>query len=282
MRQLIADSGSTKTDWRLIENNQVVLAFRTSGLNPYQLSEKEIARLLQDELKPQLGEGEIEDVFFYGAGCGTAEKKKTVHDSLQFVLPKARMEVESDMLGAARALCGHESGIAAILGTGSNSCFYDGKNIIDNRPSLGYVLGDEGSGAWMGKELIRLYLYGEMNELLRQNFDHRFKTDKAAILDSVYKQPMPNRYLASFAKFIFQNSGDEQCGAIIATNFRKFFEYHILRYANVNEQTLHVTGSVGFYFSNILRRVAEENNIRLGRVVETPVAGLVNYYCGND
>lgn len=278
MRLLLADSGSTKTEWRFLREDGSMLSALTEGYNPYQVSTVQIEENLRRELVPQLGADLPDAIHFYGSGCGTPEKKQVVADALNAVFPAAELQIESDLLGAARSLCGHEKGIAAILGTGSNSCSYDGRQIIENRPSLGYVLGDEGSGASMGKELLRLFLYGEMEAPLKNNFEKRFQPDKAAILDRLYGQTMPNRFLASFGKFIYQNMEQPQCTMIAVESFRAFFRHHILQYPQAKEWPLHVTGSIGFYFSNLLRRVAEEQQVRLGRVTEMPMAGLVNYY----
>ncbi|HET6992563.1 MAG TPA: N-acetylglucosamine kinase, partial [Bacteroidia bacterium] len=159
-------------------------------------------------------------------------------------------------------------------------CSFDGKNIVENRPSLGFILGDEGSGSALGKVLLRMFLYDDLDIRLKENFVKRFNLSKAEILQHIYKEPLPNRYLASFSKFIFQNIENQQCVDMVVENFRSFFTHHILRYSNAKELPLHVTGSVGFYFSNLLRRVAEEQGIRLGRVTETPIAGLLNYHIG--
>lgn len=275
---LIADSGSTKTDWRFLEKGKAPIAIRTEGYNPYIIPAEKIEESLFRELVPSLNGKAPLAIHFYGAGCGTPEKKNVVASALRIVFPSAEIIIETDLLGAARALCGHEPGIAAILGTGSNSCSYDGETILENRPSLGYVLGDEGGGAALGKQLLRLFLYGDMEELLEKNFRNRFQLDRAQILDSIYRQPLPNRFLASFAKFIFQNIEHPQCAQLVIENFRSFFRHHINRYEQAKHWPLHVTGSVGFYFSNLLRRVAEEEGVRIGRITETPIAGMVNFY----
>jgi glucosamine kinase len=280
MNVLIADSGSTKTDWRFIDEDRGLFAFRSEGYNPYLISGIELEASLQREVFTQMGNRIPKELFFYGSGCGTEEKKSVVKNALAGIFPETKIEIHTDLFGAARALCGPESGMAAILGTGSNSCCFDGKEIIGNRPSLGYVLGDEGSGAALGKELLRKFLYDDMDSSLKENFVKRFKTSREEILENVYKKPLPNRYIASFSKFIFQNIENPQCAEMVIENFRAFFKYHILRYPQAHEWPLHVTGSVGFYFSNILRRVAEEQGVRLGRVIETPISGLVNFHLG--
>ncbi|CAN5734139.1 ATPase [soil metagenome] len=281
MNLLIADSGSTKTDWRFIDDNKEIFAFRSEGYNPQVRNVQEIEASIRSEVLMQLGTRKPDEIYFYGAGCGTPEKKQMMFSVLASVFKcQLKIEVDSDLLGAARSLCGPEPGIAAILGTGSNSCSFDGKNILENRPSLGFILGDEGSGAALGKELLRKFLYDDLELQLKENFTKRFNLNRAQVLDHVYRESLPNRYLASFSKFIFQNIEHPQCIEMVIENFRAFFIHHILRYPNAKELPLHVTGSVGFYFSNLLRRVAEEQGIRLGRVTETPIAGLLNYHIG--
>ena len=280
MNLLIADSGSTKTDWRFIDDNREILAFRSEGYNPWLVDAEQMETSMRREALVQLGKQKPANLFFYGAGCGTPEKKEILFSVLSKVFGIAAIEVNTDLLGAARSLCGPEPGIAAILGTGSNSCSFDGTNIIENRPSLGYILGDEGSGAALGKELIRKFLYDDLDLRLKENFVKRFNLTRPQLLDHIYKKPLPNRYLASFSKFIFQNIENPQCMEMVIENFRSFFAHHILRYPNAKELPLHVTGSVGFYFSNLLRRVAEEQGVRLGRVTETLIAGLLNYHIG--
>lgn len=280
MSMLIADSGSTKTDWRFIGDNREILSFRSEGYNPYLVSGKQIEESLRKEVLLQMGNMIPSEIFFYGAGCGTDEKKSVLKNALAEIFPSAKIEINTDLLGAARSLCGKEKGTVAILGTGSNSCSFDGENIFENRPSLGYILGDEGSGAALGKELFRLFLYDDLEISLKESFVQRFDLSRAKILEHIYKEPFPNRYLASFSHFIFQHIEHQQCVDMVVKNFRAFFEHHILRYQNAKIVQLHVTGSVGFYFSNLLRRVAEEQGVRLGRISETPISGLLNFHLG--
>jgi N-acetylglucosamine kinase-like BadF-type ATPase len=277
---LIADSGSTKTDWRFVNDENKIIAFRSEGYNPRLTDAVQMKESLLKEVLVQLGGQIPKEIFFYGAGCGTEELKNAVKNILAEIFPGASIEVNSDMLGAARSLCGHEQGIAAILGTGSNSCLFDGKDIVEQQVSLGYILGDEGSGAALGKELLRKYFYDELDIRLKENFRRRFDLSVPEALQHIYKEPQPNRYLASFSKFIFQNIEHPQCAEMVIENFRLFFDRTVMKYPGAKKLPFHVTGSVGFYYSNLLRRVAEEKEIHLGRVTETPIAGLVNYHRG--
>ena len=277
---LIADSGSTKTDWRLIDANHQIYQYVTQGINPYLQNEKEIAALFERELLPSLKSGmqsHVSEIHFYGAGCGTVQKKKLIATSLSPFFPSALIEIHTDLLGAARALCGSKPGIAAILGTGSNTCYYDGLYIAENHASLGYILGDEGSGAHIGKTFIQAYLNKELPETIAHRFYERFQLDKEQILEKIYKQPMPNRFLASFTKFIFQNLKETYLTDLVANCFNQLFDKHILKYEHASLR-LNCVGSVAFHFSNILRAVATNKGVQIDTILETPIAALTLYH----
>lgn len=277
---LLADSGSTKTDWRLIDANQQIYQYATQGINPYLQNQEEITAILEKELIPQLKSGmqsHVSEIHFYGAGCGTVQKKKSVAASLSSLFSSALIEVNTDLLGAARALCGSQPGIAAILGTGSNTCYYDGVAIVENHPSLGYILGDEGSGAHIGKTFIQAYLNKELPESLSQRFYDRFQLDKEQILDQIYKQPLPNRFLASFTKFVYQNLKEQYIIDLVAGCFNQLFDKHVLKYEHTSLK-LNCVGSVAFYFSNILRAVAVNKGVVIDKIIETPIAALTLFH----
>lgn len=280
MVTLIADSGSTKTDWRLIDGDGRIQQFQTEGYNPLFITPEQMQLSLQTNLlQPVEAAAEpVTQLFFYGSGCGTETRQAEVKATLQAVFPKARIDVTSDMLGAARALCNKQQGMAAILGTGSNSCLSDGHAIITSRPSLGFILGDEGSGADIGKKMVTDYLYGNLPENMQTRFEKRFGTDRAVIIENVYRKPFPNRYLASFSKFVYQNLNELYCSDLVAERFRAFFRVHIMRYENWEKLPLHCTGSVAFYYSNILRAVAAEQGVRIGTITETPIAAMALYH----
>lgn len=284
---LIADSGSTKTDWRLVDNHGRIHQFNTAGFNPLFQTSEEIAKEIGEKLMPGVkavqGSANAEyEVYYYGASCSSEVRNRIVYDALAQYFPNGKIEVDHDLLGAARALCGHSEGIAAILGTGSNSCFYNGKEIVDNVPSLGFILGDEGSGARLGMALVKGYFYREMPKALAERFEERFKISKEDVLEAVYKKPMPSRYLASFSKFIFQNLKEQYMVDLAADCFREFFDRQISKYERYREVSVSCVGSVGFYFSNILRAVAQEKGIMMGTILETPIAGLVLYHAGEE
>lgn len=279
---LIADSGSTKTDWRLIDKNKEIHQFHTVGMNPYFVGSDQIAQTVREGVYASHSEwkGALE-IFFYGAGCSTDDKRAVVSAGLKTVFPDAKIEVTHDIVAAARATCGHAPGIAAILGTGSNSCYYNGKQIVESVISPGYIFGDEGSGGQIGRALLTDYLYDELPEDLTKHFEHRFpEATREAILDAVYKQPRPNRFLASFSKFVYQNISNEYCVKLVIKCFDQFFDRHICKYEKHQEVPLHVVGSVGYYYSKLLQSVAENKGVSMGKILETPIAGLTLYHLG--
>jgi len=282
---LIADSGSTKTDWRLIDKENRIHQFVTQGMNPYFQTTEQISEILRTELIPGLIsvlDHPISYIHFYGAGCRAEDKKEVVRLALAEHFLKSKIEIQTDMLAAAHALCGHKAGIAAILGTGANTCYYDGKTIVENRTSLGYILGDEGSGAHIGKTFIQAFLNDELPENIASKFTERFKLNKNEIIDSVYRKPLPNRFLASFCKFIYQNLKEQFIIDLVSNCFEQFFDKHILKYEQHKKVKLSLTGSVAFYFSNVLRSVAESKGVNIETIIETPIAGLTLYHLGDE
>lgn len=274
---LIADSGSTKTDWRGIDASGSIHQAKTSGLNPYHQDAAEIEQVLRHELLPQV-DSAVKQVYFYGAGCANEAVEQTVAQVLQVVFPEATLEVRSDLWAAARALCGHEPGIACILGTGANSCLYDGTEVTDNVPPLGYILGDEGSGAYLGKELLNRYLKRDMPEPLRSQFAKRYSVTTDVVLERVYRQPQANTYLASFAQFAFHHLKHPYMMQLVYDGFQAFFDKNVSRYENFQQYKVHFTGSIAFYYSNILRQVANDRGITVQNILESPIAGLTLYH----
>jgi len=274
---LIADSGSSKTDWRLLSANGDIEQAQTIGFNPYYQPQKQLDTEMREVLLPQI-KNEVEEVYYYGAGCSTEANCNIIREVLESHFDQAHIEVEGDLLAAARSLCGHDAGIACIVGTGINSCFYDGNNIVDNVTSLGYVLGDEGGGTHLGKQLVGDFLRGELPQTLADRFIKRFKLNKDDILKRVYQGEMPGRFLASFSKFIFQNIKDPYCYRLVYESFKTFFEKNVIKYKQHTSHKVHFTGSVAFYYSNILRQVANDMSIVVGNVVESPIAGLTLFH----
>lgn len=275
--KLIADSGATKAEWCLIGKGKKKTFF-TDGISPYFLNTSDIVALVRTQLLPSLGKVQVDEVHYYGTGTKNPENKKSVLKALKQVFPEAHVEVENDLLGAARALCGREKGIACILGTGSNSCYYNGTKISKNSPGLGYVLGDEGSGAYLGKKVIQYYLYNTFDEDLRARFDARFVTTAAEILDNVYKKPLPNRYLASFALFLAENRGHYMIENIIEDGLNDFFYHHIYKYPESWKYPLHFVGSVAYGFQDVVREMAADYGLEIGKIRKAPMDGLVEFH----
>ena len=275
---LIADSGSTKTHWCLLTASGQASDFRTDGINPVFQSADDIRRCIADQLLPQMARllwaGTLTHIFFYGAGC-TPEKKIHVADALHAVFPKAETEVQSDMLGAARGLLGHQPGVACILGTGSGSCAYNGETIDWCVPSLGFILGDEGSGAVLGKRLVGDILKNQLGDDLKEAFLNEQQTSMAEIIDRVYRQPLPNRYLASLSRFCAAHLDDERIQALVYDHFLSFVRRNIVQYKT---QEISFVGSIAYYYRPILEEALAAEGLRLGTVLLDPIPGLTDYH----
>ncbi|MBL7724736.1 MAG: N-acetylglucosamine kinase [Chitinophagaceae bacterium] len=275
--KLIADSGATKAEWCLLQNGKKKTLF-TQGISPYFLNTDQITGLLLKELQPKLKNITVDEIYYYGTGCANPVNVKSVKKAIGNVFKKTKIEVTHDLMGAARALCGRSKGIACILGTGSNSCYYDGKKIVKNSPGLGYVLGDEGSGAYLGKKVIQYYLYGTFDDELRGRFDLTYTTNKAEILENVYKKPLPNRYLAGFAKFLAENRRHYMIENIIEDGLNDFFFNHLCKYRETWTMPVHFAGSVAFGFKDVLQQLCNSYEFELGRVMKNPMEGLIEYH----
>lgn len=274
---LLADGGSTKVDWRLIDNGTEILQVTTLGANPFLRTREDISEELKRTLIPQLEGYDIQSVHFYGAGCAFPDKNEIVRQAIEDNVTNAQIEINSDLLAAARGLCGRENGIAAILGTGSNSCYYDGEKILDNVSPLGYIIGDEGSGAVLGRLFLGACLKNQLTQGIKEKLMSEINMSIPDILDRIYKQPMPNKFLASFAPFIRQNIEDESIYNLVFIAFKNFFLRNIMQYDYKNNE-VHITGSVGFYFQDMLKDVAKGFDIQIGQTAPTPMNGLIKYY----
>ena len=276
---LIADSGSTKTDWCVVENGVLVQQIFTKGTNPFFQSEEEISNEIATALLPELKTDEFDAVYFYGAGCGFPDKIEIVHRAISKQLKvKGNVEVATDMLAAARGLCGREAGIACIMGTGSNSCYYDGENIIANVSPLGFILGDEGSGACLGKLMVGDLLKNQMNPELKEKFLKQFNLTPADIIDRVYRKPFPNRFLASLSPFLAQNINEPCVHELVLNSFKAFFKRNIMQYENYQNLKVNLIGSVAFYYKEVLAEAAEAMGIQLGTIIQSPMEGLIKYH----
>lgn len=274
---LIADSGATKAEWCLLNNGKKKTLF-TQGISPYFLDTEGIIELLRNELAPTLKNLSLEHIYYYGTGCANPENVRSIKKALKTVFPDADADVQTDLMAAARALCGHDKGVACILGTGSNSCYYNGKKIMKNSPGLGYVLGDEGSGAYLGKKVLQYYLYETFDEDLRARFDAKYVTTRVEVLDRVYKQPLPNRYLASFTMFLAENRGHYMIENILEDGLNDFFFQHLNKYREVWTMPVSFVGSVADGFKDILLELCRSYEFEMGTVLKNPMQGLVKYH----
>lgn len=275
--KLIADSGSTKAEWCLLDGKKKK-NFTTQGISPYFLSSEQIQNVLQYELKAKMKASEPDEIFFYGTGCSNPVNVKLVKNAIQKIFTRAKVNVDHDLMGAAKALCGNEKGIACILGTGSNSCYYNGKKIVKNSPGLGFILGDEGSGAYLGKKVVQYYLYNTFDPDLMDRFNAKFNISGVEILDAVYKKPLPNRYLASFVIFLAENRGHYMIENIVEDGFNDFFFNHIYKYRESWTLPIHFIGSIAHGFKDVLKDMCHAYELELGVVMKTPMDGLIKYH----
>jgi N-acetylglucosamine kinase-like BadF-type ATPase len=276
---LIADSGGSKTDWRLVLENGKIEQASSPGFNPYYQPIEDLNRIIDGILLPKIPQKqEVGEIYFYGAGVSSEKNQLTIKNAFLEFFPKAQIEIGWDLLAAARALCGTEPGIACIMGTGSNSCLYDGKNIIDNVANLGWILADEGSGANIGRKFLVDYLRKKFPDELARQFHARFPYTREEFLEKVYQEEKPSAFLASFAKFIFQHLKEPYCYQLIYSSFAEFYENNVMKYENYQNLKVHFTGSIAFYFSDILRQVANDKRITVKNILEGPIAGLTLYH----
>ncbi len=276
---LIADSGSTKAGWCLL-NGDKAERIKTQGLSPFFLSSAQIATILQNELLPGLPQAcLVRKIRFYGTGCSIPKNVAIVKEALASVFPDAQdIHVEHDLMAAAHSLCGNKEGIACILGTGSNSCYFNGLSIERNSPGLGYILGDEGSGAYLGKKLLQSYLYGRFDTALKARFEEQFGVTETEVLEKVYKHPLANRYMASFTVFLSANRQHPTIDAILYSGLEDFFSEHITTYKQSKEVPVHFTGSIAWVFSDVIKSLCNKYGLILGTIEKEPMDGLIRYY----
>ena len=275
---LIADSGATKSDWILMNDNEEQMRFQLVGLNPFYVDTLEIENILSKELTPYIENKKIQQIFFYGAGCSSVFKCMTVEDAFDKLFENADVVVESDLLGAGRALFSDREGIACILGTGSNSCLFDGNEIVENITSLGYFFGDEGSGAHMGKVFLKDYLLGNLPEEIETAFKKIHSYNRDNILDAIYNLPFPNRYLASFCEFYADNLSNKYIFDLVSNSFREFFINQIKQYSKYKKVPVSFVGSVAFFFEPLLRQIAAEFEVKIDQVLRSPINALAEYH----
>lgn len=273
---LIADSGATKTDWCLTVDGIIQQRFKSKGITPVFQSGEEIAREIGLSVYPALATKAIDIIAFYGSGC-LPENSATVGNALAARFPKAVIKVYSDLIAVAYVLCGHTAGIACILGTGSNSCEWNGREVVHHVPPLGFILGDEGSGASLGKALVGDILKKRLPAEISARFFERYNLTRAQIIDKVYRQPFPSRFLASFAPFLLEHIGEESISLIVVKGFTDFFERNVMQY-HYRDYPIHLTGSIAWHFAGILKETAEKLGIKIGKIVPAPMEGLIAYH----
>lgn len=276
---LIADCGSTKIDWCVVNDGKVVEQIFTSGINALLMTEEQIRETLAAELAEKVKGYAIESVYYYGAGCLFDDICANVRRAIAHNVPTAKtIEVHSDLLAAARALCGQNEGIACILGTGSNSCYYNGKEIVDNVSPLGYILGDEGSGAVLGKLLVGDVLKNQLPKELCEKFLAEYDLDRQKIIEGVYKKPAANRFLASLSPFLIKNIEEPAIHRLVLNAFKSFFVRNIENYSNYKSMPVSLVGSVAFYYKDVLAEAAKALDIIIGTIIKSPMEGLVKYH----
>jgi N-acetylglucosamine kinase-like BadF-type ATPase len=274
---LVADSGSTSTAWCLIHTTGEKTVFDTEGYNPYYVDETYIVRSIRQHFPPGSKPDQVREVHFYGAGC-MGDKTAVMEKALQSAFQKAKVYAAIDLLASARALLGRKAGFAAILGTGTNTCIYDGNKIIHNIDSLGYMLGDEGSGSYIGKKLLQEYMRELMPEPLREKFRVYVKLSFDEIMDRVYTQPLANRFCAAFTRFAGDYIETPYLRQLVKSSFVDFFNNLVSQYPGFRNYSFNCLGSVGFYFKSILLEVAEQFGMPVGRIILSPMEDLVNYH----
>ena len=278
---LVADSGSSKTDWMGYSNGEVI-KFNTQGINPYFLNEQEITTIIsKNEVIAPLVDS-VSEIYFFGAGCSSPDKHEVVSNGLSAIFKNAFISVEHDLLGSVYATCGDTEGLNCILGTGSNICYFDGKKIHDGHHGLGYVLGDEGSGTFFGKKVLLSYLYKKMPSDLQAEFEIAFPVEKEQIITNIYQKPFANIYLAGFSRFMADNQEHPFIQEILRKGFQEFVDTNVKDYPNYKSLPCHFVGSIAYYYQNTLKSVLAENGIETGKILQKPIEDLFNYILNKE
>jgi glucosamine kinase len=280
---LVADSGSSKTDWLLALPENKTQQFRTSGLNPYFLSEREIVKILQDQVPDLISlADDISEIYFFGAGASSPDRHEIVSNALSQLFTKSYISVDSDLLGSAYATCGRQKGLCCVLGTGSNISFFDGEDIHAGQHGLGFVLGDEGGGTWFGKALVTDFLYGNMPAEISEKFNEKYHLDKEVVIRSVYQTPNANTYLASFSKFLSDIRPSAYAQNLLRTGLLEFIETNIKSYPEYHSYKCNFVGSIAYVFTDELKVVCKENGIHIGKVIQQPIHDLLKFILSKD
>jgi N-acetylglucosamine kinase-like BadF-type ATPase len=274
---IIADSGATKCQWTLVLGNQKK-TITTTGISPYFLTTDQIVETIAKGFNKKVDTDIINAVYFYGTGLSNPLNVASIKKALKKVFPKADLDIQTDLVAVARATCQHSKGVACILGTGSNTGYYNGKKIVKNSPGLGYVLGDEGSGAYLGKKVLQYYLYKTFDEELMHAFESKYPINKDQILDAIYKQPLPNRYMASFSEFLSEHRGHYMIENIIEDGINDFFFAHLNKLNESWLYPIHFAGSVAYIFRDVIKQLATAYELEIGTIVKSPMEGLIAFH----
>ncbi|PLW94395.1 MAG: hypothetical protein C0591_12980 [Marinilabiliales bacterium] len=275
---LLIDSGSTNTHFVLLDKEGNYEEYSCKGFNPYYYNKNEFYDLLRNELYFKVKGKGIRQVFYYGSGCSSDSNCELVESTLTRFFPSAEIQVEHDLFGAAMALFGHKRGIACILGTGSNSCLWDGERIIENVPSLGYVLGDEGSGTYLGKIILTAILSNEADPKIARAFYREYNLSFSSTLERIYHDPYPNLFFSGLSEFVKKHIDHPWCQQMVKQNFTDFVDKQVSKYSTYQTSPVSFIGSVAFHFQDLLEEVLDANNITFGKVMKNPMDGLINYH----
>lgn len=278
---LVADSGSSKTDWMAYSPEQT-LSFSTQGINPYFANAQDIFRILSKNKEAITIANEVKEIYFFGAGCLNPDKREIVSNGLSSFFKKAFISVEHDLMGSAYATCGHKKGLACILGTGSNIAYYDGKTVFSGNHGLGFILGDEGSGTYFGKKMLISYLHKTMPAELREIFTATFEVTKDIVVENIYQKPFPNSYLATFSKFMIHNRAHLFIQKTLKEGFQEFIDTNVKDYKNYKNLECNFVGSISYYYQDELREVFAENNLKIGKILQKPIEGIFEYILKRD
>ena len=273
----IIDSGSTKADW-IFTNGRSTNALTTVGINPNFVNEEDAFRIINDDVVKFIPATAIQKIYFFGSGCSSVEQKKIISNALTRLFKNAEIKVEHDITGAVLATCGNDEGIACIIGTGSNSVYYDGKRIHENNYGLGFILADEGAGTYLGKKLITQYLYQLLPKKLSDAFSEKYNLSRNDVITNVYNNPTANAWLGSFAQFFEIHKEEPWIRSTIKNGFKEFVDLYVKNYSRYKEVPVHFVGSIAFLNSRLLNEVAAENNFKIGKIIQKPIEGLTDYF----
>lgn len=273
---LVADSGSSKTDWMAYSPIQP-LSFHTQGINPYFVNAHDVVRILSRNRELSAIAAEVKEVYFFGSGCSTPDKHEIISNGLSAFFTNAFISVDHDLIGSAYATCGDKKGLTCILGTGSNISYFDGVNVHKGKHGLGYVLGDEGSGTFFGRKILTSYLYNTMPAELSELFAQTFEVSKDIVINNIYQKPFPNSYLATFSRFMIAHKAHPFIQQILKEGFQEFIDTNVKDYKSYKTLECNFVGSIAYYYRDELRAVFAENQLKVGKILQKPIEGIYDY-----